>query len=416
VSASDRVVVLGAGVIGAACAHYCLELGRPVTIVDQGPFGKGCSHGNCGLICPSHVLPLAGPGAARRALAAMMRRDAPFSIRPRLDRELWRWLVAFRKRCNRRDMLAAGRAINSLLQSSKTLYDELFASGVLEAEYEKRGLLYVLHTQKGMEHFAAAERLTREEFGVSAQRLEGDEVSRFEPALKEGLAGGWHYSCDAHLRPDKLMQSWRRSLESREAAVRENCSFVGFERTGRRVAAALLSDGRVEAGVFVVACGAWTSRRNAELGCRLPIQPGKGYSLTMPRPAQCPSVPLLFDEHRVAVTPMQSGYRLGSIMEFAGYDESLAAGKLEMLRRGASHYLREPLGQGEQEPWYGWRPMTPDSLPIIGRAPALENVFVAAGHNMLGVSMAPATGKLIAELIGARPPHLDPSPYATTRF
>ena len=151
-------------------------------------------------------------------------------------------------------------------------------------------------------------------------------------------------------------------------------------------------------------------------GCKVPIQPGKGYSLTMPRPAVCPRIPLIFPETRVAVTPFQSGYRLGSTMEFAGYDDSLRPERLQLLKDGAAGYLQEPYCEPVLEKWFGWRPMTYDSLPIIDRSPTYENVYIAAGHNMLGLSMAPATGKLVAELAGGAAPHVDPTPYRLSRF
>jgi D-amino-acid dehydrogenase len=170
------------------------------------------------------------------------------------------------------------------------------------------------------------------------------------------------------------------------------------------------------AEAFVVAAGAWTPFLNQHLGCRVPIQPGKGYSITMPRPTICPTLPLVFEEHRVAITPMASGYRIGSTMEFAGYDATLNRRRLEMLRAGARHYLHEPDCEPVQEEWFGWRPMTYDGVPIIDRSPALANVVIAAGHNMLGLSMAPATGKLVAEILAGAPPHLDPKPYLLSRF
>ena len=157
----------------------------------------------------------------------------------------------------------------------------------------------------------------------------------------------------------------------------------------------------------MVATGAWTPLLNRELGCRVPIQPGKGYSHHDARPARCPTLPLIFEEHRVAVTPMQSGYRLGSTMEFAGYDTSS-----EPSPAGAAARRCQPLPartgcEPVEEEWYGWRPMTSDSKPIIDRSPALANVMIAAGHNMLGLSMAPATGKLVAEMLGGGPAHVD---------
>jgi D-amino-acid dehydrogenase len=155
---------------------------------------------------------------------------------------------------------------------------------------------------------------------------------------------------------------------------------------------------------------------NAELGCRVPIQPGKGYSLTMPRPAVCPTYPLIFEEHRVAVTPFASGYRLGSTMEFAGYDDTLDRSRLGLLTDAAKLYLKDPFAEPVQEEWWGWRPMTSDSVPVIDRAPAASNVLIAAGHNMLGLSMAPATGKLVAEMLSGGATHIDPAPYSLKRF
>jgi D-amino-acid dehydrogenase len=413
---AGHVLIIGGGVIGAACAHYLLKAGRRVTLIDRGEFGGGCSHGNCGFVCPSHVLPLAGPGAVGRALKALFQRNSPLSIKPRLDAALWSWLYHFARRSNERDMLAAGVGIQALLNSSRQLYDELFTDEKIEAEWETRGLLFAFLTPAAMEHYAETDRLLRDKFGLGAVRYEGDDVARLEPALKPGLAGGWHYEHDAHLRPDRLMASWRRRLAERGAEIREHCEFRGFVRRGERAVAADSSLGPLEADQFVVAAGAWTPRLKLDLGCRIPIQPGKGYSITMPRPARSPAIPLIFEEHRVAVTPLKSGYRLGSIMELAGYDASLEPQKLDLLRHGAGHYLIEPMAEPIVVQWFGWRPMTYDSLPIIGCSPALANVALACGHSMLGVSMAPGTGKLIAELLGAAPPHIDPAPYSPARF
>ncbi len=413
---AGSVTIIGCGVIGASCAYYLSKAGWRVTILDQGKFGRGCSHGNCGLVCPSHVLPLAAPGAFRIALRSLLRRDSPFRIKPRFDPALWGWLYRFARRCNVPDMMDAGRAIQALLNSSRRLYDELMKEEALDCEWEARGLLYVFQTPAAMEHYAETDKLLRESFGVPATPYDSEALIQLEPALKPGLAGGWLYQADAQLRPDKLMSSWHRVLASRGVTVQTNCEMNGFVPAQGQVRAVLTSQGELAADAFVVATGAWTPLLVQHLGCRIPIQPGKGYSITMSRPARCPAIPLVLDEHRVAVTPMKSGYRLGSTMEFAGYDASLNRRRLDLLRQGASHYLHEPYGEVVEEEWFGWRPMTYDGKPIIDRSPALSNVVVAAGHNMLGLSMAPATGKLVAELLGGQAPHLDPAPYAVSRF
>jgi D-amino-acid dehydrogenase len=410
-----RVVVVGCGIIGTACAHYLGRSGWAVTLIDRGDFGMGCSHANCGLVVPSHVLPLAGPGAIREAVWALFRKNSPFVIKARLDPALWLWLLRFARRCNRHDMLEAGQAIHALLQSSRSLYQELFAKEPLDAEWEMRGLLFPFRTPAALEHYTETVRLHRTHFGLEATRYEGGALRELEPALKPGLAGGWYYANDAHLRPDKLLASWRRLLEAGGVTVRERCALEGLERQGRRARAVTTATGPLAAEAFVITTGAWTPLLQRHLGFRVPIQPGKGYSITMARPARCPAVPLVFEEDHVAVTPLKSGYRVGSTMEFAGYDPTLSRRRLDLLRAGASHFLQEPYGEPVLEEWYGWRPMTADGKPLIGRCPRLENVYLAAGHNMLGLSMAPATGKLVAELLGGAVPHIDPEPYRVGR-
>jgi D-amino-acid dehydrogenase len=413
---APRAVVIGGGVIGTACAHFLMKAGWQATLVDRGEIGRGSSHGNCGLICPSHVLPLAEPGMVAQGVKSLFQRNSPFAIKPRLDPALWSWLLHFAGRCNERDMIQAARGIQSLLLSSLSLYRELIERESFDCEFESRGLLFAYRSNRQMESYAATNQLMTESFDCPARRLDRDSLIELEPALKPGLAGGWYYHDDSHLRPDKLMSAWRRYLEASGVKVVENCGFQSFRSRNGRAQAAGTARGELPADIFIVAAGAWTPLLNEHLGCRVPIQPGKGYSLTMPRPSVCPKIPLIFPETRVAVTPFQSGYRLGSTMEFAGYDESIRPERLQLLKDGATDYLREPYCDPVREAWFGWRPMTYDSLPIIDRSPKYDNVIIAAGHNMLGLSMAPATGKLVAELVDGTPPHVDPKPYHISRF
>lgn len=411
-----QVIIIGGGVIGLACAHYLSKSGWRVIVLDRGQIGKGASHGNCGLVCPSHVLPLAEPGAITRTLKSLFSPDAPFRVRPRLDPALWVWLWRFARRCNHADMVRAGHAIQPLLESSLALYHELMRTETLKCEWETRGLLYVYRTRSALDAFRATDRLLTTTYHAPARLLQGEEALAMEPALKPGLAGGWYYEHDAHLRPDRLVTSWRELLQGRGVEFLEQCPMQELVRDGGKVNIVRTPRGDLSAEVIVVATGAWTPLLARQLGITVPIQPGKGYSMTMPRPQICPKIPLLFPEHRVAVTPMQSGYRLGSIMEFAGYEDRIDPRRLALLRQGAVHYLREPYCEPVLEEWTGWRPMTHDSIPIIGRVPRLDNVFLAVGHSMLGLSMAPATAKLVAELINGERPHLPAQAYLAGRF
>ncbi len=415
-TAKSDVIVVGSGIIGIACAHYLNAAGLGVTVIDQGTIGGACSHGNCGYICPSHVLPLTEPGVIGTALRSLFNPKAPFRVKPRLSPDMAKWMWQFARRCNHRQMLAAGQHLKAILDSSLQEYKRLMHDEDLPCEWKQTGLLYVLQTEHGMKDFAKTDRLLTEHFGLSARRIEGRDLATFDSALKPGLAGAFHYSNDASIRPDMLNASWSQRLKQRGVTFIEHCQLQRFEKSKSRVVQLATSQGTLKADQIVIATGAWSSRLSSELECPIPIEPGKGYSVTMPRPDPCPRDPMLFPEHRVAVSPFEHGYRLGSMMEFAGFDDSIPAHRIQQLQDSAAHYLTSRPQAGELQTWYGWRPMTWDSLPIIGRTPRLDNVFLATGHNMLGMSLATSTGKLIAELISGSPPHLDPIAYSPQRF
>jgi len=412
---SKRVLVVGGGVIGAACSHELAKSGFEVTVIDKGAWGSGCSHGNCGFICPSHVLPLTEPGTVKKTLLSMLKGNSPFSIRPRLDPRLWKWLWRFARRCRHDLMLQAARDRAPLLERSLSAYREMVEEGILECEWQERGILFLYQSEKLLDKFNQTARLLKDEFQLRSERVEGDQLQAMEPTLKPGLAGGWYFPDDVHVRPDRLMSSWRVQLEKQGVHVRENCEFGQLVRERDRVVAVVAGGEEFDVDELVIATGALTPLLARQLGCRLPIQPGKGYSITMPRPQPCPTMPLVFVQHKVAASPMVSGYRLGSMMEFNGYDSRIKPRRLQLLREAAEQYLEEPYSEPIEEEWYGWRPMTSDGVPFIDRLPGLENAWVAAGHNMLGVSMAPATGQLIAQLLGGQDAGIDPAPYRIAR-
>ena len=410
------VIVVGAGVIGVACAHYLSAAGSRVTVIDQGTIGAACSGGNCGYICPSHVLPLTEPGAFGVAIRSLFTPAAPFRVKPRLDPALFKWMWQFARRCTHKQVLEVGVHLKGILDASIAEYRRLVRDEGLDCQWQETGLLYVLRTDRGMRSFAETDKLLSEHFGVPAVRLDGEALPAFDPALKSGLAGAYHYPGDASLRPDRLMASWSQRLVTRGVRFIEHCRLEGVERSGGRVTALATSQGSLAADRYVFALGAWSPRLAKELECPIPIEQGKGYSVTMHRPDPCPRHPMLFPEHRIGVSPFADGYRLGSMMEFAGYDTSIPARRIRQLHDSAKPYLVAPAGAGPEETWYGWRPMTWDSLPIIGPTPRLANAFLATGHNMLGMSLATATGRLVAELMEGLPPHLDPAPFSPRRF
>ena len=211
----ERVVVMGGGIVGAMCAWELVSAGCQVTVVDRGRFGGACSHGNCGYVSPSHVLPLAQPGAVTSTMKAMMKSNSPFAVKPRMSRDSLRWFWNFARRCNQRDMLIAARGVHELLQSSKILYQELIANERIDCEWQESGLLFVFESARAFEAFARTDKLIRDNFGVAAVPYATRELVEFEPALKPVVAGAWYYDCDCHLRPDKLLAELKRMLEAR---------------------------------------------------------------------------------------------------------------------------------------------------------------------------------------------------------
>ena len=415
-SSSDRhTLIIGGGVIGGFCAWFLRQTGRQVTIIDRNEFGAGCSHGNCGYVSPSHVLPLTAPGQIRRGVKGMISRNAALRIRPRLSPSMWAWLFKFAMRCNRRNMVSAGRGRHAILESSRQLYQEIIEHENLDVEWKTDGLLFVFRDQKRFEPYAETDRLLSTDFGVPAEPIDGEQLAKLEPALQPGMAGAWHYPNDAHLRPDRLMSEMHRKLVEAGVEIVGQTEMKEFVSSNQTITHVRTQDREISADEFVVATGPLTPMLNSVLGCRIPIQPGKGYSITMARPKICPRYPLLLQEVHVGITPFDTGYRIGSTMEFAGYNTVLSPERLQYLRNGAARYLVEPTAEPVNEEWYGWRPMTWDGLPYIDRTPRFKNAWVAAGHNMLGLSMGAATGKLITELVTGAAPHISPEPYRIGR-
>lgn len=412
----DDVLVIGAGVIGLSCALELLKAGRGVRVIDAGRIAGGSSHGNCGTITPSHAVPLAAPGMIGKALRWMLQADAPFYVKPRWDPALARWLLQFARRCNAADYRASSQAKSAILNLSRRALEATIRSESLECEFGRDGTTYVYRDAASLEA-AAAMVASLAEFGVRAEILDAARLQQEEPALREGMAGAVHFPDDAVLRPDRFAAELARRVRERGGTIDEACAATGFERDrSGRITRVRTPRGDLQPSDIVLACGAWSPGVARALDLRLPIQPGKGYSITFSRPALVPRRPLVLRERSVCVTAWGSGYRLGSTMEFSGYDTRLNRVRLDALRRGAAEYLRAPIGPDLREEWYGWRPMTWDDLPIIGRAAHAPNLMLATGHGMLGVSMSTATARLVCDLISGRAPPIDPAPYSPRRF
>lgn len=413
----EDAVVVGAGVIGLCTALALAEGGRRVRVIDAGRIGGGSSHGNCGTITPSHAPPLAAPGMVATALRMMVSPVSPLYIRPRLDPVLWRWLWRFAARCNARDWEASARAKAALLNDSRARLRGWIAAHALDCEFVESGEDYVFRDPRRFEHGQRELALLRE-LGIGVELIDGPSYEAQEPAMKPGVAGAIRFCGDAALRPDRYVAALAGALRARGVEIDEHRALESLDVDGHGVRLHT-ARGTLHAGEAVIATGAWSPRLAAILGqrwLRHAMQPGKGYSITYTRPSLVPKRPLVLRERSVCVTAWASGFRLGSTMEFSGFDDTLNERRLAALERGAAEYLHEPVGPEVRERWFGWRPMSCDDVPIIGRAPGHERLWLATGHGMMGVGMSAGTGQLLADLMLGRAPAIDPAPYRPARF
>jgi len=410
----DDILILGGGAIGLATALSLLEAGRSVRIIDAGAIGHGASHGNCGTITPSHAPPLAAPGVVAQALRWMFTPDAPLYLKPRVDPALWQWLWRFSRRCNRRDWSASTQARAALLDDSRQRLVDWIARYQLACEFHEEGLDYVFRNRRLFERYVN-ECETLAGLGIASEIFSGSDYERQEPAMLPGVAGAIRFPDDARLRPDRYVAELARVVGERGGQFETDCRATGLQADAQGVSVQT-SRGQRRAREVVIALGAWTPAFARQLGVRTPIQPGKGYSITYSRPPLMPRRPLVLKDVSVCVTGWDSGFRLGSTMEFSGYNDELNATRLSALERGARQFLREPVGAVVEERWCGWRPMTYDDLPLLGPAPRQPHVWLAAGHGMLGISMSAATGQLMADLITGQTPAINPTPYRPERF
>jgi len=409
------VLILGGGIIGLASAYYLAREGVQVRVIERDKIGAGASSGNCGFVFTSDLPPLCAPGAVTHEMAQMLVGKSPLYIKPELDFEKARWLLGFALKCSRGHLEHAVAARETILRYSAALYANLFDSGEINGGREQNGVLMVCRTRAGMQRYGRTNALLKP-YGLEATPYRGTALTKLEPALREDLYGAWHHPDDFHLRPERLVADWRAALEQRGVSLVEDCSVESLAGDRHAVCGVVTAQGEFTADRYVVALGAWSRQLARRLAVRIPVQPGKGYTLTMQRPAVCLQIPCYMFETNVVATPWKDAYRLGGTMEFSGYGLTLNRRRIARIKKSAAIYLKEPFGHPLLEERSDLRPMSYDDLPIIGRPGNHDNLILATGHGMLGISMAPGTGKLVADLVREVEPEIDPGPFSPDRF
>jgi D-amino-acid dehydrogenase len=405
-----RVVVIGGGVIGLCAAYYCAERGMRVTLVERnGERRDGCSYGNTGMVVPSHFVPLAAPGMVALALKWMWHPASPFYIKPRVSAELAGWGLRFWRAANGAHVARAAPLLARLHMESRALYEKL-AAGRNDFHFEKRGVLVMCRTQHALEEEAAVAAQARA-LGLSARVLDANATAALEPSICMDVAGAVHIAEDCNVDPQRLMDWLQRRAAAAGVAFRWESEVTGWSVDARgRVRAAKLASGEaLAADDFVLCAGAWSAALSSSLGLRLPMQAGKGYSVTLARPRRSPRACAVLAEARVAVSPMNGRLRFGGTMELAGLDESINPIRVRGIIEAVQRYYPEfaPQDFEEIQPWRGLRPCSPDGLPYLGRTARAPNLVVATGHAMMGVSLGPVTGRIVAAILDGEQPSID---------
>ena len=415
-SAERHVVVIGAGVIGVCSAFYLVRRGFRVTVVDRDePAHEGCSFGNAGMIVPSHFVPLAAPGMVALGLKWMWNPESPFWVKPRLSPELLGWGWKFCRAANARKVAQAAPLLRDLHVASRAAFEEL--SSADDFGLVKKGLLMLCQTEHTLEEEMKAAELARQ-LGVPAEVLDAHGAGRLEPNVRMNIAGAVYFPNDCHLPPARFMHSMRERLAKSGVQFSWGANVTNFQRNGNRIDAIDSSQGTLRGDEYVLCGGSWSTRIARQLELKLPMQAGKGYSLTLPTPRYLPNTCAILCEARVAVTPMGNALRFGGTMEIAGLNEDINPVRVQGIIKSALRYYPDLRAEdfAGVEPWCGLRPCSPDGLPYIGRPARYSNLTIATGHAMMGLSLGPVTGQLVADILANANPSIDISQLNPNRY
>ena len=422
-SESKSILIIGGGVIGLSTAYYCARRGHRVTLIDRNSEQRdGCSFGNAGMVVPSHFVPLAAPGAVRTAFKWMWNPESPLYIKPRLDWELMSWGWKFMRAANAKHVERSAPLIRDLSFASRDCFEELAALPNNDFGLVKKGLVMLCQTQHGLDD-EAKYAAHANALGVPAEVLDAKGVAKLDPDVTMSVAGGVYFPKDCHLSPNRFMAALKRQCDALGVTFYWETEISGWwpEEGGRLTNALCAGLGcPVDLGAdeFVIAGGSWSPVIARDLGLKLPMQAGKGYSLTLTQPHELPQLCSIFTEARVAVTPMGGTLRFGGTMEIAGLNEDINPVRVQGIIKAVSKYFPQftPDDFAGIQPWRGLRPCSPDGLPYLGRTAKYFNLTIATGHAMMGLSLGPITGRLVSEILSGEKPSmnlalLDPDRY-----
>ncbi len=412
---AKKVIVIGGGIVGLSTAYFLQQEGHEVVVFDKSSMNSGASYVNAGYLTPSHIVPLAAPGMITKGLKWMFNSSSPFYIKPRLDRDLMDWGLKFMRSCSIKHVQRSLKVIKDINVLSKELYHDFDALPQLDFHLEDRGVMMAFQSLAAEKAEAEVMREAKK-LGLDVALIDRKQVHALQPEIDMNIAGAYLYRCDAHTTPEIFMEQLKAYLLKAGVQIHQQTTVQKLLQSGTKVTSVITDKGDFIGDEVVIASGAWSQKLLKPLGINLPIQAGKGYRLNEEQPTGI-AMPAILMESKVAVTPMRGFTRFSGTMEIAGVNHSIQQNRVEAIAAAAANYYPgvSISQKTKDEAQCGLRPLSPDGLPFIGRHSKYKNLSLATGHSMMGWSLGPATGKLIAELISDQKTSLDLTPFAAER-
>lgn len=407
--------VVGGGIVGLSSAYEMAQRGLDVVVIDKDEIGRGCAVGSAGHIVPSHVIPLAGPGAVRTAVRSMLDPDGAVSVRWRGGPALWRWLIAFARKSREQDLDGAATALSELGGLSVSLIEEWITTHRIECHRQTDGVLDVYGDRSALAS-AVAHAHRAEEHGVSIAILDGSQVRSLEPALTDAVIGAVWFRDDQSVDPGRFLDGLVTATASAGVTLRSQTTLLGISAPADTIDALYTSTGKVRTRNVVFAAGAWSGRMAGLIGEKVPVVPARGFSMTVDRPEIGPTRAMLLGERHVAVGPFGDHLRLSGRFEVGEFGTRPSPRRIAQIDKLARSRLHLDDQLTVRSTWAGLRPVTPDGVPIISRSNRWDNVTIATGHAMIGLSIGPGTGRLIAEMVAGEETDIDTDRFSIARF
>ena len=394
-----EVTIIGNGIIGLCTAYFLTKRGLSVEIVDkESEANENCSFGNAGMLVPSHFEPLAAPGVISKGLKWMLDASSPFYIKPRINRDLFNWLWQFYCHANANHVAEHSLLLHQLNHASKQLYATIMAEEKLDFDFREKGLMMLCNTEKALaDETALSQRAER--LGIELRHLSTTEVNELQ-GVELNVRGGVLFTGDAQLNPNDFMLKMRAHLALKGVKFSYNMEVTDFSIAGDKVTGIRTGNGENPVKNLVLATGSWSALLARRMQLKMPVQAGKGYSFTIENPNQSLAIPSIFSEAKLAVTPFRNKMRFAGTMEIAGLNSRKNTKRIAAIKNAIPTYWPTfDLPEIRTESvWSGLRPCSPDGIPYIGKG-HLKNLFIGTGHAMMGISLGPITGQLIAQLI-----------------